>query len=286
MHSTLQGYLREGEQAAGRYALGTPRNAPVGLSGSAHGQRAGSSLEFRDHRVYEPGDDLRHIDWNAFARSDQLTIKLFREEMTPHLDVVLDASRSMDLEDAPKAGAAVALTAFFTSAARRACYSHSAWTMADGFRPIVNGNRPSESWADITFTHVGDPGPQASLWRPRGTRILISDLLWMGDPLLLLKPFSERAAVTVVLQLLARIDVDPPEGKSLRLVDAETGATREIHIDAEAARRYRAALVRHQENWRLACRQVGATFVTVVAEDLLRDWALDPLVAAEVLRVV
>jgi hypothetical protein len=47
---------------------------------------------------------------------------------------------------------------------------------------------------------------------------------------------------------------------------------REIHVDAVAAARYRAALARHQQNWHRACRQTGALLTTVVAEALLRDW--------------
>jgi uncharacterized protein (DUF58 family) len=291
MNAGLRKYLGEGEQAAGRYSLGMPRQAPVNLAGSTLANRAGSSLEFKDHRVYEPGDDLRHIDWNAFARTDQLTIKLFREEMTPHLDVVVDSSRSMRLEDAEgagstKAGATVALAAFFAAAASRAGYSHAVWMIGDDCQPVANGNRSPLIWDGIDFEHVGSPGSRFPMWRPRGTRILISDLLWVGEPLMTLRPFAERSAVTVVLQLLAQADAEPPEGRSLRLVDAETGEIREIHVDAIAARRYRDALSRHQENWILACRQVGATFVQVVAEHLLRDWNLDALVAAEVLRVV
>ena len=52
-----------------------------------------------------------------------------------------------------------------------------------------------------------------------------------------------------------------------------------------AARRYREALARHQQNWQDACRQVGAVFVALIAEDVLARWDLDALVAAEVLRV-
>jgi uncharacterized protein (DUF58 family) len=285
MADRLRHYLGEGERAAGRYALGVPRHAPAGQAGATLGRRAGTSLEFKDHRGYEPGDDLRHIDWHAFARTDQLTVKLFEEEVTPHLDVVLDASASMDLEGAPKAGAAVALAAFFAGAAGRAGYSHAAWLMAGDFRPLGNGSRPPALWADVAFTHAGGPGPAAPLWRARGTRVLISDLLWLGDPLALVRPLAERSAAAVVVQVLARADAEPPEGQSLRLVDAETGEMREIHVDALAARRYREALARHQENWALACRQVGATFLSVVAEDLLRRWDLDALVAAGVLRV-
>jgi uncharacterized protein (DUF58 family) len=279
-------YLALGEQSAAGYSLGLPRHAPLNLTGSTPANRAGSSLEFKDHRAYEPGDDLRHIDWNAFARTDVLTIKLFREEMTPHLDLSLDTSRSMALEDTEKPGAALALMAFFASAAGRAGYSHSAWMMTDPWRPIGNGSRSPLLWAGVAFDHAGAPGHNQPLWRPRGTRVLISDLMWPIDPLTILRPFAERAAVTVVVQLLARIDADPPEGQSLRMVDSETGEMREIHVDALAARRYREALARHRENWVLACRQVGAVFASVIAEDLLKSWDLDALLAAEVLRVV
>jgi uncharacterized protein (DUF58 family) len=286
MNSGLRKYLAEGEQAAARYSLGIPRQAPINLSGSTLANRAGSSLEFKDHRAYEPGDDLRHIDWDAFARTDQLTIKLFREEMTPHIDVVLDGSRSMDLEDTLKGAAAVALTAFFAATGSRAGCSHAVWMMGDPFRQVINGNREPAVWDGIDFTHVGAPGQRMTSWRPKGTRVLISDLLWMGDPLATLRPFAERSGMTVVVQLLARADVEPPEGRSVRLVDSETNEVREVHVDAVVARRYREALARHRENWLLGCRQVGATFVVLVAEELLSTWNLDALVAAEVLRVM
>jgi uncharacterized protein (DUF58 family) len=288
----LRQYLVEGERAGMRYALGLPRLAPVGLAGSALGHRTGSSLEFKDYRDYQPGDDLRHIDWNAFARSDQLSIKLFREEVHPHLDVVFDASRSMDLEDSAKGRATLALAAFFAAAAANAGYSHAAWLLGPGYRPVANGQASPSLWEGIDFAHrgppEGEPGAAASgapAWRPRGLRVLLSDLLWLGEPLATLRPLAERAAVVVVVQVLAAADVDPPAAGNLRLVDSETGETRDLRVDDGVVRRYREALARHQQNWSRACRQVGAVFTTAVAEVLLRDWKLGDLVAAEVLRV-
>jgi uncharacterized protein (DUF58 family) len=289
MDRSLRDYLGEGERAGLRYALSLPRHAPVGQVGGTLSQRAGSSLEFKDHRDYQPGDDLRHIDWNVYARSDQLTVKLYREEVTPHLDVVLDVSRSMALPETPKAGAALALAAFFAAAADNAGFSHAAWQMGAGYHPVGNGAGLPSTWEGISFSHSGGPsgvpGQGAPLWRPRGIRVLLSDLLWVGNPLATLRPLAERAAVCVVLQVLAAADVNPPEGQSLRLVDVETDQVKEIHVDAVAARRYREALARHQENWHTACRQTGALFAVVVAEEVLRDWRLDELVAAEVLKV-
>jgi uncharacterized protein (DUF58 family) len=289
MDERLRQYLVEGERAGMRYALGLPRQAPVGLAGSALGSRTGSSLEFKDYRDYQPGDDLRHIDWNAFARSDQLSIKLFREEVHPHLDVVLDASRSMDLEDSSKGRATLGLAAFFAAAAANAGYSHAAWLLGPEYRPVANGQAPPPLWDGIDFGYQGvpeeAPGQNPPAWRPRGLRVLLSDLFWLGEPLATLRPLAERAAVVVVVQVLAAADVDPPAAGNLRLVDSETGQRRELRVDEGVVRRYREALARHQQNWSRACRQVGAVFTTAVAETLLRDWKLDDLVKAEVLRM-
>src|SRR5438067_10290937 len=106
MSQTDRHFLAEGERAGQRYRLGLPPRAPAGGAGVALAQRAGSSLEFRDYRDYQPGDDLRHVDWGAYARSDQLSVKLYREEVTPHADIVVDGSRSMALEGSAKEGAA------------------------------------------------------------------------------------------------------------------------------------------------------------------------------------
>jgi uncharacterized protein (DUF58 family) len=282
-------HLGAGEKAGLRYALGLPRRTPTGGAGGVSGQRAGSSLEFRDYRAYQPGDDLRHVDWSAYARSDQLSVKLYREEVTPHVDVVVDGSRSMALEGSAKEAATLALAAFFASAATNAGYTHAAWMLGETLRPIDNGTRSPTLWEGIDFVHrdlCHGCDSRGTPWRPRGVRVLLSDLLWESDPLTTLRPFTERVALTVVVQLLAEADVHPAEGGNLRLVDAETEEMREVYVDVAAVRRYRAALARHQENWHNACRQAGAVFTTLVAEQLLRDWHLDELVAAEVLRVV
>ncbi len=288
MRDEIRQHLSVGERAGLRYALQTPRQAPGGLAGGTLSQRAGSSLEFRDHRDYQAGDDLRHVDWNAFARTDQLTIKLYREEVTPHLDIILDTTHSMSLEGTQKGPATLALAAFFATAARNGGFSHAAWQMAQDVRPIGNGSAMPLAWEGISFEHRGAPGgvgKAVSSWKQRGVRVLLSDLLWEGDPLLILRPLAERASATLVLQVLAAADVHPPEGQSLRLVDSETDLVREIHIDAIAARNYRERLARHQQNWHSACRQVGALFATVIAEDVLRDWNMDQLAAVGILKV-
>jgi uncharacterized protein (DUF58 family) len=72
------------------------------LQGERRSKKRGQSSEFDDYREYVSGDDLRHIDWNVFARFDRLFIKLFLEEEDLALHVALDASASMDSGDPSK----------------------------------------------------------------------------------------------------------------------------------------------------------------------------------------
>ena len=62
----------------------------------------GGGIEFADHRAYTAGDDLRYLDWNVFARHDELLIKRFQEEEDLHVYILLDCSRSMGMGSPPK----------------------------------------------------------------------------------------------------------------------------------------------------------------------------------------
>jgi uncharacterized protein (DUF58 family) len=282
-------YLIEGERAGMRYALEPPRASSAALAGLHLGRQAGASLEFRDHRDYQPGDDLRRIDWNAFARSDRLTVKLYREEISPHLDVVLDGSRSMALEATAKARAAVGMVAAFAVAAENAGYSHNAWLARERIEPVVNASSRPALWRSLALDFSGDPAEALTRTSPgfrrQGMRVLISDLLWLGEPTAVLQSLAHGAASLVVAQTLASVDADPPERGRVRLLDSETDERREIFIDDGAIRRYRDALARHQQNWHRACRQIGAVMVNIIAEEVVADWNLEALVKAGVLKV-
>jgi len=55
----------------------------------------GFSQEFAEYRAYSPGDDLRHVDWNLFARTERCYLKRYRGETNSQLTILLDASNSM-----------------------------------------------------------------------------------------------------------------------------------------------------------------------------------------------
>src|SRR6267142_5963370 len=65
-------------------------------------RQLGGGIEFAEHREYAPGDDFRYLDWNVYARHDELLLKRFQEEEDLHVYILLDSSRSMAFGDPPK----------------------------------------------------------------------------------------------------------------------------------------------------------------------------------------
>jgi uncharacterized protein (DUF58 family) len=65
------------------------------LSGMHRSPFFGQSIEFRQHREYAPGDDLRHVDWKVWARQDRLTIKQYEEDTNMRVNLLVDVSNSM-----------------------------------------------------------------------------------------------------------------------------------------------------------------------------------------------
>ncbi|HZB27228.1 MAG TPA: DUF58 domain-containing protein [Gemmatimonadales bacterium] len=71
------------------------------LSGLHRSPRRGFSVEFAEHRMYQPGDELRYVDWKILGRNDRLYVKQFEEETNLRAMIVCDTSRSMAWSGSP-----------------------------------------------------------------------------------------------------------------------------------------------------------------------------------------
>jgi len=287
MPDEIRQFLIAGEQAGARYRFASLGRTPQGTAGTQLARSAGESMEFMEHRDYQPGDDLRRMNWSAYARSDKLVVKVFRQEICPHFDLILDGSKSMQLPGTRKLEAAVGLAAALACAAENSGYSRRTYLTQDGCRPVQGGTERPPAWHGLQFTSSHNPAESFRLQlpslRPHGVRVIISDLLWMGNPLEVLNPVTDRAATTLVLQVLAAEDAHPQELGNHRLVDSESGQSLDLYLESSGVDRYQDNLNRHQQAWRLACRQTGATFLSFIAEDLCQGFDLSPLVEAEAL---
>lgn len=80
-----------------RYSLATKSRARGQHKGAHRSSRVGTSLDFSDYRSYHPGDDVRQVDWNVFARTEKYFIKRFLDEQEMRIHIMLDTTKSMQL---------------------------------------------------------------------------------------------------------------------------------------------------------------------------------------------
>jgi len=267
--------------ALGRVYRPTIAEAPRrGLAGAVLGRGPGASMEFHDRRVYAAGDDVRHLDWRAFARTDQLMVRLHHEEVAPELELIVDASRSMAV-DPLKAQRAVDLAAFLDSAARAAGFRTRVLRL--GARPE---RLPWERFAAEGLECDEDvPLGQAlaalaPLLRPDAVRVLVSDLLSPEDAAALTRDLAARAGGFAVVQVLSDADAQPTVGDALRLVDAETQLAVDVVLDRRTVDAYLARLARLEGAWTDAARRRGGLFARVLASDPLEAVARGSLLRA------
>lgn len=259
---------RGAHAAAVRWRLPFSRQAWRGPAGNWLGAGAGSSLDFQDHRTYVPGDDPRHIHWQAFARTGALTMKLYRAEVAPMVDIAVDVSASMALTPA-KLARTDELVAFAVECADRAGapvrLHAAAGRMVKAVTPDeVRASRWRERLPVPVEGEASMPGPFP--WRPGALKVLIADLLFPGDPAAFLAQHAAGAGVAVVLAPALGEESALPWRGNIELTDCESGAVRTQRVDDALAERYAAAYARHFALWREACRRRGVLFARVPAE--------------------
>lgn len=269
------------------YGLGLPRSPASGRTGELLGRGTGASLEFQEYRQYLPGDDIRHIDWGAYARSDQLMVRLYREEISPRTEILLDASRSMNTGEGAKARVARQLAATFAMLAGKLGAKPRVMFLGD--EPLDSaGDEALERLEKLEFNGVT---PITEAVRPgrmrlarQSVRVLISDFLFPHDPEPLIRRLAGDASALWVLQLLTRWEADPEPTSGRRLVDVESGASIDLVLDRRTIANYRERLGRLQADLSRACRRVHATFVILHADKGLPALCRDELCAAGILR--
>jgi len=278
----------EVQQALARYQLGLPRMPVAGRSGELLGRGSGSSLEFQEYREYVPGDDIRHLDWAAYARSDQLMVRLYREEISPQLEVYLDASRSMATGDGAKSRVAKQLAALFLQLAARLGGRPQLWLLDDR-RPLATlGLQGLDALTELPL-HALTPLPDLLAegllpLKPQSVRIVVSDFLFPHDPAPVIRRLASGAGALWVVQLLTAWERRPTESGGRKVIDIETGAATDLLVNRRAIAAYQERLTRLQETLLRECRRAQAPAVCLTADRGLTALCRDDLSAVGMLR--
>jgi uncharacterized protein (DUF58 family) len=237
-----------------RLKLAIRRRFAGSSAGLRRSTRRGASAEFAEHRPYSTGDDVRRIDWNAYARLEELVLRLYVAEEDVALHLLLDTSRSMSLGTPPKLETAKRLAAALGYVALSGSDRVSVLGFAAGLTQAFPPQRGKKQIGTLLRQLEGlsaegagtDLARTIELFlsrRPRpGVVVVLSDFL---DPAGFARPLDRLVAEKfepVLLQVLDREELAPSPGGDLVLEDVERGEQIEVTLDEAAIRAYRARL--------------------------------------------
>ncbi|MDX2227592.1 MAG: DUF58 domain-containing protein [Verrucomicrobiae bacterium] len=243
-----------------------------GLSGQWQGMNSGSSIDFLDHRPYYPGDDPRHINWQAYARTGHHTMKLYREETSPRADIILDASHSMFLTPQKSRRMMELFFLCFEGALQAKAAVHVILVAGDriervALEAVLNGSflksGPSPSAQSLANLHA--------LVRGHSLRLLISDLLFPISPAAILPGLTQSRGRVCVLAPYGAEEEKPGWEGNLQFQDCESEVTRIQRVDATLLDQYQRVYRRHFELWKSECRRFGARMARLAAEPAMEE---------------
>ncbi|MGE0460305.1 MAG: DUF58 domain-containing protein [Vicinamibacterales bacterium] len=212
----------------------------------------GYSAEFSQYRHYRPGDDLKYVDWKAFARTDRLYTRQFRETTNLSALFVVDVSRSMAFEG--KFRLAQAVTGVLATlvidqgdaAGLLAVRGRDSAVAAHGPSATYLPPRSGHHHLTLLLAGIARLVPDASgsiveglaragrLLKRRGLVIAVSDFYDDAEALVEMRRLSRMGHDVVVIQALAAEELSLAVDGAAELVDAETG--RMLVVQADAAR--------------------------------------------------
>jgi uncharacterized protein (DUF58 family) len=242
------------------------------MKGERRSKRKGQSVEFADFRNYVPGDDLRLLDWNLYARLDKLIIKLFLEEEDLHFYTLIDASMSMDFGTPTKLEYAKQLAAAlgFIGLVRGDRVRIETIGQPASYRsPVLRGR--SNVWRMIKQLDEMAPGENTSLATGvknfcirnpgKGIVLLISDLMDKEGYETALRYFVSNEMDCYVIHLLSQEELQPDVKGDLKLVDCEDADVAEVTISAPLLARYQQTLAAFTRGAQEFCTRRGIHYM-------------------------
>lgn len=221
--------------------------------GDRRSKRHGGTVEFADYRGYSPGDDTRQIDWYAYARFEQLFLKLYVEEQDLTLTVLVDHSASMGAGTPPKLPFANQLALAFAyiglaAGDRVLLRAYRGGESAPELGPLRGRHALVRFWRHLHESAASGVSSTADAVRRflahrrrPGVVLVISDLLERGDVTGPLAQLRAAGHEVHALHVVAPDEVAPEVGQDLELVDAETGDVVSVAMTQGAVRAYREA---------------------------------------------
>lgn len=243
-------------------------------SGSRRSLRKGSSVEFKDHRPYSHGDDVRRIDWNAYARLEELVLRLYVAEEDLSLYLLLDTSLSLAYGDPPKIDEAKRAAAALGYVGLCGSERVAVVPFSEGIGPSLQPGRGKKYVGSLfKYLQTVETSGQTNLekavqeflarrMRP-GLVAIFSDLL---DPNGFRRPIDQLLSERfepVIFHVLDEQEPPTEIGADLVLVDSERGNKVEVTMDIHTRKAFRQRLELFIEEVLAYVKKRGIAYVRI-----------------------
>ena len=242
------------------------------LKGERRSRRKGQSVEFADFRNYVPGDDIRFIDWNLYARLDKLFLKLFLEEEDLHFYALVDASTSMDFGDPTKLYFAKQLAAalgFIGLCRADRVKIESLGASRSNPGPVLRGR--ANLWRMLEYLDSIEPNQNIPLAQGvkefclrntgQGILVLITDLMDKSGYETALRFLLAQQIDVYVIHVLSQEELEPDVKGDLRLVDCEDADVAEITVSRPLLNKYQRTLASFIDGAKEFCTRRGMSYL-------------------------
>jgi uncharacterized protein (DUF58 family) len=288
-----------------RLTLVSKRVRAGSLKGERRSIKRGTSVEFADYRDYTPGDDLRQVDWNIYARLERVFLKLFEEEEELTVHVLVDCSRSMDWSGPSPDLLGVDGTSAFDPKLNKMLYakqtaaalSYMALSAMDRISvaalftgrgagesrlPMMRGKNQTVRMIRFLENLKSGPGGDlnavlrtyASTTRQPGLLFLISDLFAPGGCFEGLRALQGAGHEICLIHVLTPDEVNPVLRGDFKLIDSETGESQEVSIDNNALELYHKEFTNWQRGLIDFCQRRGINYLQVETDTSFEDLVL------------
>ncbi|MFP4229917.1 MAG: DUF58 domain-containing protein [Candidatus Nanohaloarchaea archaeon] len=253
-----------------RFHLALKKNSGEVQQGEQDSEFSGHGMIFKDHKEYTPGDDIRRIDWKAYARTKDFYVKRFDEEKNFTVHIIVDRSSSMDFGEeskydfASKIGLALAYMTNRTNDRFR--FSVFSETLTDLTSARRNGNlvnlldtlnelrKTPESRVEKCITEY------SSRIENRSVVVIISDLLTDIDQIRSGLQSLEESDV-VLVNVFDEEELDPSMKGDTILEDPESSSTLRAYVSRKTKNEYKSKLQKHVEEIEELCDMNNARYI-------------------------
>ena len=272
-----------------RVAVAPDRRVPGSASGPHRSWTRGRSLDVVDWREYQPGDDPRSIDVQAWARLDHVLVRLYEADVDLRVQLVVDTSASMGfggrLHQASRVAAALGVAALVRNETLSIC------TLGDAVSRRFRGRGATAAFLDlIGGWSAAGPTPLVDVARTLGAAsrrsgvvVVISDFL-TPSALDAMDRFAVRREQVVAVQVVSAADERPDALGEVQLVDAETGDRVDVDMSPEVVEAFAARRARSRRELEARVHRHGGRCVEVDTGSDLIATVLPSLIGRGVLR--